>query len=376
MNKNRLIIAAAGSGKTTNLVNNALVNKNQKILITTYTLSNETEIRKKIISKNNFIPENITVQTWFSFLIQHGVKPYQGCLYEKRIKGLYYTDRQSGFRCYYKINGREIPIYFGENKNFEKYYFSPTCKIYSDKLSKFVFRCNIASNGNVIDRISRIYSLIYIDEIQDLAGYDLEIIKLLLQSPSCILMVGDPRQVIYLTHHERKYCKYSNGAIKKFICTECKSLACEIDERSLNSSYRCNQKICDYSSKLYPQYSPSKSEQSEITGHDGIFLVKQEDVKRYLFKYNPIQLRLNVNTKCVDENYEVLNFGESKGSTFDRVLIYPTRQMCKWIINNNTELEKKTRSQFYVAITRAKYSVGIVFNYSDHLNIDGVLKYE
>ena len=43
---NRLLIAAAGSGKTTFLVDEALKQKGGKILITTYTQANEEEIRK------------------------------------------------------------------------------------------------------------------------------------------------------------------------------------------------------------------------------------------------------------------------------------------------------------------------------------------
>lgn len=47
---------------------------------------------------------------------------------------------------------------------------------YSDKLSKFVFKYE-KSKGVVFDRLSRIYNYIFIDEVQDLAGYDLELIK-------------------------------------------------------------------------------------------------------------------------------------------------------------------------------------------------------
>lgn len=74
---NKLIIAAAGSGKTTHLVNEALKIKESRVLITTYTEANEREIRKKFFELNGCIPNNITIQTWFSFLIQHGVKPYK-----------------------------------------------------------------------------------------------------------------------------------------------------------------------------------------------------------------------------------------------------------------------------------------------------------
>ena len=46
-----------------------------------------------------------------------------------------------------------------------------------------------------MDRISRIFSHILVDEVQDLAGYDLELLKLFLKSCSSVLLVGDPRQV-------------------------------------------------------------------------------------------------------------------------------------------------------------------------------------
>ena len=55
---NRLLIAAAGSGKTTFLVDEALKQKEGKILITTYTQANEEEIRKKIIEKNDTLIYN------------------------------------------------------------------------------------------------------------------------------------------------------------------------------------------------------------------------------------------------------------------------------------------------------------------------------
>ena len=45
MMNNKLIIAAAGSGKTTYLINEAMKFKDEKVLITTYTEANEEEIK-------------------------------------------------------------------------------------------------------------------------------------------------------------------------------------------------------------------------------------------------------------------------------------------------------------------------------------------
>uniref|UniRef100_UPI0013E3D325 UvrD-helicase domain-containing protein n=1 Tax=Salinivibrio socompensis TaxID=1510206 RepID=UPI0013E3D325 len=109
------------------------------------------------------------------------------------------------------------------------------------------------TKGAVISRVSRLFKHIYIDEVQDLAGYDLDIIKLLLKSDSLVTLVGDPRQVTYLTHHSKKYGKYADGNIKKFVENELgKRISCEIDTTTLAASHRNNQKICDYSGKLYP----------------------------------------------------------------------------------------------------------------------------
>jgi DNA helicase-2/ATP-dependent DNA helicase PcrA len=373
MAKNKLLIASAGSGKTRFIVDEALKQIDGKVLITTYTQANEEEIRKRILAKNKCIPENITIQTWFSFLIQHGAKPYQGYMFEGKINGLILVNSQSAVKFKSKSG---FAVCYKEDTELEKHYFTPTLKIYSDKLSKFVIKCNELSEGAVINRLSKLYSTIFIDEIQDLAGYDLEILKQLFLSKSNILLVGDPRQVTYLTHNERKYSKYSNGLIKTFIENECKKIEFEIDDETLSSSYRSNKLICDFSSKLYPSLKACDSNQKEITRHDGIFLVRSEDITEYLSEYNPVQLRLNIETKKIDSNYAVFNFGESKGQTFDRVLIFPTSDMGKWLVNMALKLKDKTRAQFYVGITRAKFSVGIVYEYTNDQNIEGVFKYK
>ena len=353
---NRLTIAAAGSGKTTFLVEEALKQKEGKVLITTYTQANEADIRKKIIEKNKCIPENVTVQTWFSFLLQHGVRPFQGVLFEKKIKGLILVNSQSGLKGYTKF---KQPIYFGEEKDFEKHYFSNSLKIYSDKLSKFVFRCNEKSNGNVVDRMSRIYSHIFIDEVQDLAGYDLELLKLFFNCSSTIQLVGDPRQGTYSTNSAPKNKKFKKANIVNFFTDQIENLT--KDDTSLMTNYRCNKSICDLSNKLFPNFQATTSGNNTATQHSGVFFIKEQDVESYIQKFSPLQLRDSKRTK-VNENYRVMNFGEAKGLSFDRVLIYPTKPFIDWLKDNNAELAETSRSKLYVALTRARHSVAVVNN--------------
>lgn len=370
MNNNQLIIAAAGSGKTTFLVNEALRQQiNSKVLITTYTQANEAEIRKKIIEINKCIPENITVQTWFSFLLKHGARPFQGTIFNKKIKGLILVNNQSGLKGKSKYG---VPIYFGEDKEFENHYFTSGTKIYSDKLSKFVFRCNEKTNGAVINRLSRIYPNIYIDEVQDLAGYDLELLKLFFDCSSEILLVGDPRQGTYSTNSSSKNKQYKKSEITYFF--EDPSISITTDLISLTTNHRCNKSICDLSNKLFTDFIGTTSGNNKITGHDGVFFIKEQDVEAYLQKYNPFQLR-DSKKRAVNENYSIMNFGEAKGLSFDRVLIYPTKPFIDWFKNNASELAPTSRSKLYVALTRARYSVGIVYDFNNKTLVDGIENY-
>ncbi len=364
MSNNRLFIAAAGSGKTTFLIDDAL-QQGGRVLISTYTQANEAEIKKKIIKIVGCIPENIIVQTWFSFLLRHGARPYQGALYQKDIKGMVL------------VNQKSAP--FTKETNTQAHYFNVNEKIFSDKLTKFVLKCNDLSRGAVIDRLSRIFSHIYIDEVQDLASYDLDFLKLLFDSNINTLLVGDPRQVIYVTHNAPKYSKYSNGKIADFIRTECKENKIIIDENTLNHSHRNNSIICSLASKIFPD--TPKCEPCDCpdcratTQHDGVFLVQEADIESYLRTYKPTQLRYNKKTKGINKDYPVFNFGLSKGLSYNRVLIFPTTGMRKWLANNKSELAPKTRAQLYVGVTRARYSVGIIYNFNKSTTIEGARKY-
>ena len=367
---NKVIVAAAGSGKTTFIINEALKIKNTNVLITTYTESNAREINKKFYEINGCIPKNIKIQTWFSFLIQHGVKPYQSVIYNGKINGLLLVNKKSGLRFYNKY---KAPIYFGENDP-EDFYFSKTKLIYSDKLAKFVVEANTITSNKVINRIVKIYPYIFVDEIQDMAGYDLEIIKLLFSSESNILLVGDPRQVTYHTHDEAKYKKYSDGKIIEFVHNECKNHFFEIDDTTLNKTYRNNRSICDLANSIYSEFKACECNEQRITGHDGVFFVLKSKVNEYLKRFSPMQLR---DTKKTITNlfFPAINIGESKGLTFDRVLIYPTSKMMDWLLNHNSDLAPQSRAKLYVAITRARFSVAIVINNFDSIQVNGIENY-
>ena len=192
---NRFFLAAAGTGKTSRIVKEALLaSRSETSLLTTYTLENRDAIKAKLNLPADKV-RNLEILTWWSFLLKHGVRPYQSVL-DGRL------DRKSvGFCLVNGESGKRYPrgpqIYGEKSKDCRKilrHYFNKNMAICSDKIAKFVVKVNEETKGLVVDRLAGIYDQIYIDEAQDLAGYDLEIIKLLAASPIRLCLVGDPRQ--------------------------------------------------------------------------------------------------------------------------------------------------------------------------------------
>jgi len=365
MGANKIIVAAAGSGKTTYLVEEALKIKGERVLITTYTESNEAEIRQKFFELVGHIPANVVIMTWFSFLITHGVRPFQGGLFDFQVAGMLLVSTQSGL----KFKTRQgHPVFWGED-DLEKHYFDAARRVYSDKLPKLVIRCNNRSNGAVIDRITRVFPHVFVDEVQDLAGYDLDILDALARSPARLLMVGDPRQVTYLTHHERRYAKYADGGIVDFLRNELpKKVIVEIDETTLNLSHRNNANVCAVSSRLFPALPASKACdcaccRSGSPDHAGLFILRTADYANYLNMIRPMQLRDKVNSVGIDNRLPAMNFGEAKGRGFDHVVIVPTEPMRRWLANPKSDLKPQSRAKLYVALTRGRHSVAIAMDW-------------
>ena len=181
-------------------------------------------------------------------------------------------------------------------------------------------------------------------------------------------MVGDPRQATYSTSNVRANSAYSGGKIENFVRAKRLSDHVIINTTSLNINYRCDAAICNFSNLLFPAPWPQTRSVNKYTGeHVGVFLIKNSEVNTYLSRFTAVQLRWN---KKVNVNFgaATYNLGEAKGLEFDRVLIYPTVPFQQWLNNHATKLTEEARAKFYVGLTRAKYSVGIVCDD----NIEGI----
>lgn len=339
---NEIIITAAGGGKTTRIARRAAADQRRAALLT-YTTNNVQELRARFYEIGAAIPAHIEIWSWYRFLLHELVRPYQLSLVERRIDGLHY------------VEGQSAP--FAKKSDIGRYFLSDSGRlIYSDKISEFVLKLNDVAGGAVIARLVQRFSTIYVDEIQDMAGWDLELLELLLLSGIEIVLVGDHRQSTFRTNNSPKNKHFAGiKVIDKFRAWEKAELAKLLFERE---TYRCHQLIADLADSFFPNEPTTISRNDKITGHDGVFVIGRDTVGCYVDRFSPQVLRLDRRTDCA--GYPALNFGDSKGMTFDRVLIFPHKSGEKWLKSGDFKYVAGSVAKLYVGVTRARHSVAFV----------------
>jgi len=240
----------------------------------------------------------------------------------------------------------------------ERYFFKNGDEIYSDKISRFVIDSEKNSNGLVTRRLSDIYEEIYIDEFQDLAGYDLDLLEVFLKAGIRLVIVGDPRQCTYITNNSAKNSQYRGIGVLNLVRKWETNNLCQIENHTI--SHRCNQQICDFADMLWPDTKKTVSRNRATTGHDGIFVVSEDSVSEYVKRYRPVLLRYDRRAKTY--GYPALNFGNAKGLEFDRVFIIPHRPIKNYLTSGDVNDVSGSLEKFYVAVTRAKYSVAFLYD--------------
>lgn len=343
---NRVIIACAGSGKTTRLVEEALRTPERRIAIVTYTNNNVREIVKRFCEMNSGVPRHVVVMTWFGFLLRECARPYQRAKYSGgRVEGLLFVNQQSA---------RGV-----SEADTQRHYFTKDCRIYSDKIAKFVVECEKQSAGLVTRRLRGMYTDIFVDEFQDLAGWDLDLVAMLLESDVRITLVGDPRQHIYSTNPSSKNKQYLGVEVVTLVQKWEGNGLCKIAE-PMNETYRCNQAICDFVNGLWPKMDRMKAIAAATEDVSGVFRVAQSAINAYVCKCNPQVLRHNRTARSF--GCEPLNFGVAKGLEFNHVLIVPTAPIEKYLATGDLSHVEKARDRLHVAVTRARHSVGFAFD--------------
>ena len=338
-------MSAAGSGKTYDICNSALeqARSGNRVLITTYTNRGAESVRNEIRLQNDGVLHPLViVKTWYVFMLSELIKPYQRYLTQRvgGVKGFDYS-QSYGYINYAKAG--TIRRYLTDSKNGR-----------SNEGASLACLLNSLSNGKVITRLEMVYSTIFFDEIQDMVGDDLEIIRLLINSSIGVVFCGDNKQATFSTHNTKKNKGKTGKNIWQFF-SEMEKNGSVIVERNL-SSRRFNQQICCFANSIFPVGEPITTIMTDQTDHDGVFLIAVSDVSAYLAAYSPQVLRYD---KTFD-NYGrfAVNFGACKGETYERVLIVPNGPLTDFVMKGTV---LSSPEKYYVAVTRPKYSIAIAF---------------
>ncbi len=339
---NRLVLAVAGSGKTRFLVDHcAGASAGTSIAVVTYTHANQVELRGRLRTAG--VGPNISVHGWYSFLLQHFVRPF--------LPFKFPGERVRGFVL-------ESPNRFARGRDR---FLTAGGAAYAYELGRLAFELIEASDGALLRRLTCCCNEVLIDEVQDLAAHDWGVIDTLLAADLEVLMVGDLRQAVLSTNPrsaKNKSIAYSD-VIKWFKDRESKG-ALGIEEMS--ECWRCRPEITRFSDTIFDNldYPKTTSRNTTESEHDGVFIVRPAHVDEYVRRFNPRCLR-HSKASAKKYDHDFLNFGESKGLAFDRVLIFATEPIKKFV-REGVALSPRSSAALYVAVTRARQSVGIVMN--------------
>jgi len=364
----KLLLASAGAGKSHRIAKEALKRAagGGKVLLLTYTMNNQFELVRHICCLNKFQPYNVAVKGWFSFLLEDMVRPYQRCIVPERISGTILNSgnphlgkSKNGKTFNFpgraeKINGQCNPLHYVTKED---------SRAHTHYLAKLAATIHEQTGGKPALRLAEIYDAVFIDEMQDLVGWDFAVIRSMVEtSISEFDCVGDFRQSVYQTSETTKKPQASTEKLAEF-----KDMGFEIDNLAI--SWRCIQSICDLADRLHAKdghYALTKSQVAtvppEYADHHGVFAVPAARIGDYIKAYNPVILRWDRRTKKqLCEGRTVYNFGESKGLGFERVLIIPPDRHAKFLCGDTTAFDDAntddSRNKLYVGITRARYSV-------------------
>lgn len=330
----KLILAVAGSGKTTHIINN--LDSNSRSLIITYTNCNFRNLREGILHKFDFFPPNITLFTYFSFLYSFCFRPF---LSDKlRAKGITFDKNPNR----YVKQGQQQFFMNGHNR------------IYSNRIAKLLDLAN--TMDDVRARLLKYFDCIYMDEVQDLAGHDFNFLKNACQIDLEMILVGDFFQHTFDTSRDGTVNKnlYDNYENYKNLFDK---MGFSVDTSSLKKSHRCSPVVCDFITNQIgiEMYSHNHKETA-------FRLVESlEEAKAIYENANIVKLFYEEHYKynCFSKNW-----GDSKGEDKynDICVVLNKTTFIKYQEGKLAELKPQSRNKLYVACSRAN---GNIFFVSD-----------
>jgi hypothetical protein len=351
---NEVIVAVAGAGKTEEIASRVSDSSNlSSVLLLTFTVRNQNEDAARVASKlkpSGGIP---TVMGWQAFLLNEVVRPYLPlCFPGFTMRGLRLAKRPSNW----------------SRQSGARRFFTASGDAYHESVAMLAVKVMKASHGAVIRRLEQIYSEVYVDEAQDLCGNDLLVLEGLMRSTIGVCVVCDPRQSVVRTSYADRKSKDKLGPHLRNSFQDLENQGvCTLTDKS--ETHRFVQEIADFSDGIFPEECGFPHTTSRVVAPSGerrgVYLIAKDDVAEYSNRNNATVLRMKRDSNEYP-GCEIANFGECKGMTRDCVSVIATLPIEK-LISKGEVLGEKSAAGFYVAVTRARFSVAIAVKDPQHL---------
>jgi len=320
----RIILAVAGSGKTRHIIES--LDLERRSLIVTYTNNNFYNIKTRIIQKFGYLPGNIYLFSYFSFLYSFCFKPF--LLNKTGAKGIRFDPCLNRYA------------------QGDRRYIDENNRVYSNRLTKLIIeKCEAES---VSARISKYFDDVLFDEVQDFAGNDFNFLPHIVNAECNVLFVGDFYQHTFDTSRDGSTNVNLHKKLDGYL-SKVKAMGLSVDADTLDSSYRCSPSVCKFVDENLGIAIESKRENdTEILEVDDASKIKGffEDtdiVKLFYQSRNKYQ--------CFGSNW-----GESKGEDrYNDVCVVLNKNTYELFAENRLlDLKPKTRNKLYVAVTRTR----------------------
>lgn len=340
----RVIFAVAGSGKTTYIINQ--LDSDTKAIVITYTINNTKNLRQGIINKFGCIPPNIKLYSYFTFLYSFCFKPF--LLDKLKPKGILW----------------ESPPQWTNKVKRDKFIFYATKSryLYHNRIARLLEETEVLEKIN--HRIAKYYDFLFIDEIQDFAGHDFNLLKSIAKSDINQLFVGDFFQHTFDTSRDGNVNSSIHKDYQNF-AKEFEKSGVKVDTITLDKSFRCSSNICDFiSSKLGISIESKKKYNTNV-----IEVNSEADAEKIIQDDHIVKLFLKEHYKfdCFSKNW-----GDCKGENHynDVCVVLNKRTSDLFKKGKLIELAPTSKNKLYVACTRANGNLYLIdYSYLDNYKV-------
>ena len=319
-----LMLAVAGSGKTTHLIN--MLNLEQRFLLVTYTRNNYEHLTRSVIKKFGYFPNNINVLKYFQFLYTFCYKPF--CGLDKKANGICFEQPPE--------QTRYCP-------GTVAFYRTKAGRLYHNRIAHF---CRAHCVDGIKARLDKYYDFFLIDEVQDFAGHDYNLLLSILPERCKTICVGDFFQHTYDTSLDGNVRTTLYKDLRPYI-KEWRKAGVMVDTDTLLRTHRCSPEICAFVCQM------GIAIESTGEAEGSVFYVEDEaQCDKIITNPSIPKLFLMEGNKysCTG-----MNWGASKGLDHfvDVCVVLNKSSFVLYKKGKLDQLNPKTKNKLYVACTRA-----------------------